>query len=105
MSTTEIKKKYCRDCFYARNKYGPEENWQCVAPQGEEIPRKYSLVTGEPLRWWSSCEHNRESEGLCSTEGVWFLSHQDYRKNTGWHSPTPAQLVEKKLRNTTVEDI
>ena len=73
--------KFCRDCFFARNKYSQnEESWTCVAPLNQLSEK--SLVTGDLISV-HTCFQNRYQDQLnpteiCGPEGKWFISNQEY---------------------------
>lgn len=76
--------KFCKDCFWARNKYSILSQWICKSPHNVTYKDNgsiiFSKVSGEPEPIYPDCLSLRQESAFCGREGAWFLSHQEYNK-------------------------
>lgn len=87
--------KYCRDCFYARNRHTDAFYWTCKSPQNSI--GKISLVDAEPIPIFANAQECRKSPFHCGQIGNWFISHRDHEKLSA--------AATTSMRNTTPKTI
>lgn len=92
--------KFCRDCFYARDKHALGTHWKCAHPNNEL--KTFNLVTGGK-EYKMLCTDLRGSHRECGEKAAWFYDNAqakiDYEKSVGIFGK------EKKPGSVKIEDL
>ena len=103
--------KYCRDCFFARNRYNGEENWRCHSLFNRTVDQhnlpRISLVSGEAIQLFDSCHQARLQPHGCGYEGRWFKSRAEVMTEYSRENRREGERVVATgiRKNITVGDI
>lgn len=103
-ATTPVPVKLCRDCYYSRNKYFREEDWQCASPLNNYEDKRISLVTGDFERPYSAMEARHQLSTGCGFFGLWFLSTKD-AIHKHFPSLTSTSLLSSLTKKINLNDI